>query len=1223
MLLKNVLMSFIAISILLLVLAENDFAEGTLFMLPNVKVQSIPSENDFLNKERLELLKDHEKLTIIRENGEKIDAYFLHTSTPYNFIMIFYFEDKTSYSLENYVPFNSDFFTLYLKTDASGADERFIYGERNGRGCMMPIKDFENFWTGVKTSCEGGAVVTKKTKDGWAAYVKFFVSMPPNTVTKPYFILWSYGDIQETKDNQIIKLKRESWPTDYYASIVPLSNVVPQSLKANSGKISIPDLLYKPSKILTQDLQKNVFPCADNTITITNDKENYDAKYDVVRIIVKINSNTEPKTIYLKVYDSNGKIVHESSHKALKNQDNLFLIDLDNFLGGIYTAVAEYGINGPKSEIKFSLGNVPIPKEEQDDCYFYLLYDKQSKNLSFLAFLKDSSFSQNDELHLFIDKNGDSGKFLNSDDLFYTVDKQRFGAHRYYSDGGWKIWKQYEEKGEGRIKITSDKYQVLINIPDVSENYNLSLYQIDDTNLELKTARYPENSFSTVPASWSNSEIVTTAPKKLAADKWKPNEILLQQKIDINMILVGESWKPTLIEKIKKDLQSNYKPIVASELERLGIQYDFQYNFVSTSEQANKDLFEFMKKEAVDVKPFFGENDYDNPWGIALWIKNNHTEWVDQAQERYDVEYKLIDAEKMEDYIYQNIIAKDAKLNKANSANLIFISDDMSKIKFLHNYQVKRTDPSTKAVHNAVGLMGYGGRHNLYFFDLYAVPWHGFQGIPGFYDRKLQNFATNLHDIKTEENHADLISDYVNNATSLLITPSYLYSPVFRNHYVLDLVIVAKTDTGSGTATNTLIGYFIDQNKIKSQLESLIPNSQWEIKITLENLQSRNIPDNLKQVIQTAKKITPFEENPNYTIDILDTKKVTEEVTQWATTRTSSNFRDFRDIQESSWTIPVMITIGNRDKPVYLYQDGATLLGIAPGHPDDPTQPCCAMAVTYDNAVWDDKVSVTDLVLHEVGHTLGLMHPFMGFSSEDEFFDNQYFNWYGSVMGYNSPPDSCGQWYNQYVGSSCGIANTYFTKFETDNMAKGITVYLLKSAKNNLYRTMINLENDGKDLQNLPTDVKKSVDTIDSKLKEAENALLYGDINSEKGAIRSALEAAIESEKLAKRHEVSYESTLKPQERNLQIPEWIKDTARWWSSDAISESEFINAIQYLIKERIIVIPDIPESGTSVGQKVPQWVKNNAEWWSDGKISDSDFVTALQYLIKEGIIKLDE
>ncbi len=35
--------------------------------------------------------------------------------------------------------------------------------------------------------------------------------------------------------------------------------------------------------------------------------------------------------------------------------------------------------------------------------------------------------------------------------------------------------------------------------------------------------------------------------------------------------------------------------------------------------------------------------------------------------------------------------------------------------------------------------------------------------------------------------------------------------------------------------------------------------------------------------------------------------------------------------------------------------------------------------------------------------------------------------------------------------------------------------------------------------------------------------------------------------------------------------------------------------------------------------IPDWIKNNAKWWSEGSISDSDYVESLEYLINNGII----
>mgnify|MGYP002838449929 CR=1 FL=1 len=38
------------------------------------------------------------------------------------------------------------------------------------------------------------------------------------------------------------------------------------------------------------------------------------------------------------------------------------------------------------------------------------------------------------------------------------------------------------------------------------------------------------------------------------------------------------------------------------------------------------------------------------------------------------------------------------------------------------------------------------------------------------------------------------------------------------------------------------------------------------------------------------------------------------------------------------------------------------------------------------------------------------------------------------------------------------------------------------------------------------------------------------------------------------------------------VPDWVKNTAGWWASNKISETEFVSAIQYLVKVGIITIP---------------------------------------------------
>jgi len=86
------------------------------------------------------------------------------------------------------------------------------------------------------------------------------------------------------------------------------------------------------------------------------------------------------------------------------------------------------------------------------------------------------------------------------------------------------------------------------------------------------------------------------------------------------------------------------------------------------------------------------------------------------------------------------------------------------------------------------------------------------------------------------------------------------------------------------------------------------------------------------------------------------------------------------------------------------------------------------------------------------------------------------------------------------------------------------------------------------------------------------------------------------------------------------VPDWIKNNASWWSTDAITDDEFIGGIEHLIKEKIIIIPE-SQSSIKSEKIVPQWIKNTANWWSEDLITDDEFVSALEFLVKAGIIRV--
>jgi len=102
-------------------------------------------------------------------------------------------------------------------------------------------------------------------------------------------------------------------------------------------------------------------------------------------------------------------------------------------------------------------------------------------------------------------------------------------------------------------------------------------------------------------------------------------------------------------------------------------------------------------------------------------------------------------------------------------------------------------------------------------------------------------------------------------------------------------------------------------------------------------------------------------------------------------------------------------------------------------------------------------------------------------------------------------------------------------------------------------------------------------------------------------------------------------------ETTVNIPEWLKKNAGWWSQGQLDDSTFTNSVQYLIQNQIIDIPITSNVSVDPDEKdkfaeeeepvtaVPKWIKNNAGWWSDGQLDDETFVMGIQYLVENGII----
>ena len=92
-----------------------------------------------------------------------------------------------------------------------------------------------------------------------------------------------------------------------------------------------------------------------------------------------------------------------------------------------------------------------------------------------------------------------------------------------------------------------------------------------------------------------------------------------------------------------------------------------------------------------------------------------------------------------------------------------------------------------------------------------------------------------------------------------------------------------------------------------------------------------------------------------------------------------------------------------------------------------------------------------------------------------------------------------------------------------------------------------------------------------------------------------------------------------------KVPNWIKQRTKAWVTDSATDVGFAQGLTGMINENILQIPDnriTAKNASEIVFEIPQWVKNNAKWWTEDLISETEFVNAIQFLLDNDHIKIE-
>ena len=90
---------------------------------------------------------------------------------------------------------------------------------------------------------------------------------------------------------------------------------------------------------------------------------------------------------------------------------------------------------------------------------------------------------------------------------------------------------------------------------------------------------------------------------------------------------------------------------------------------------------------------------------------------------------------------------------------------------------------------------------------------------------------------------------------------------------------------------------------------------------------------------------------------------------------------------------------------------------------------------------------------------------------------------------------------------------------------------------------------------------------------------------------------------------------------STDIPDWIKTHAKNWATGDISDSEFMSGLDFMLENKIIVLPGVGYVDSSIDE-VPSWFRNTSHWWANDLISQQEFINSIKFLIQQDIILIE-
>ncbi len=420
---------------------------------------------------------------------------------------------------------------------------------------------------------------------------------------------------------------------------------------------------------------------------------------------------------------------------------------------------------------------------------------------------------------------------------------------------------------------------------------------------------------------------------------------------------VDENLANIVQEMIKKTYTANLDPTLGLELI-----VDVDLEWVDNKST----LYPVLKNIISDTIKEYSKYVSTKPEFIKGYIENKHPEWANWR-------IQLVKADGVEVELYRRL---DEILDKivGYEPNYILLLYYYPVKGVLRTYYVSKCYCELGLKRNFTGLIGFGGNTKLYFIDLSAIPGNHPNKTQPLYGRgRVFNYTNNppLWDLPDNYSRAKQIAYYIKGYIGFLVIRALFSGRLpLKPNYIVNISIV---DFSNGTGLNKLLKTFY-KNRLVELLSRLVPYIKWNITLNIVNgnesiwarTLSRSLVANESRVILYDEVYNILSQHLTPTIKMLEDKVIIP-------------------VYVFTHSKPLFFTYG----PWKLNFTGAALpgLGVIVSFPG------------YYNRVYEQGLSM--VIAHEVGHLLGLSHPFEGLSLDTYNITMDWtFDFVASVMSY-------------------------------------------------------------------------------------------------------------------------------------------------------------------------------------------------------------------------------